>query len=55
LPKEEWVFVSSSFTIDEIQEYWLEDVKIISQKDGKTKRKLFVGAIDDLIIVGKSV
>lgn len=48
LPKGEWIFVSTNISIDEVNDYWIEDVRICCEKDNK--RKLYIGELSELEI-----
>ena len=49
-PKGRWIFVSSLVHFNKIGDWWLEDVRIIDQKTGMERKKLFTGELSDLAI-----
>lgn len=46
LPKGKWVFASSVIHINEVGDYWLEDVRIMC--DSENSRQIFSGPLSEI-------
>jgi hypothetical protein len=41
--------------IDEVGDYWLENVKILSPDSKKQKNQYFVGSVGDLLVLNRNI
>jgi hypothetical protein len=55
LAKGKFHYISMNILIDEVGDYWLENVKILSPDSKKQKNQYFVGSVGDLLVLNRNI
>lgn len=47
------IFVATNVKINEVNDYWLEDTRIMDYGSGKEKREMFAGSLEEVAVFNR--